>query len=322
MQMAISLAESTHVRTIPNPKVACILVDSEGVIATGVHGESGVEHADVIALRKAAERARNATAYVTLEPCGHVGKTPPCAHALIEAGISRVVYAVKDPIHGGEKELRNAGIDVITSELQPEALFELAPWLHAATCEAPFVTLKIAATLDGFIAAPDGSSKWITSDASRHYVQQIRMGVDGIITSTQTVQMDSPAFTIRDYEVQNQPHVYILGESTIPNFGSLESRYTQIASHDPAAVLQQAQRDGRTHLLIEAGGKVAATFLQANLVNRLIWISAPVLMGDGRKAIAGLGVSSIQEALRPIVERQFMREQDFVTVMRLPRCSH
>lgn len=323
MQQAIELAQNTFVQTLPNPKVACLIVhDSGEVIAQGVHGESGPDHAEVIALSRASTRARGATAYVTLEPCGHLGVTGPCVDALLEAGIKRVVFAVGDPIHGGKNELLERGLEVTGGVLEHNALEGLAPWLHAEVCASPFVTLKIAATLDGYIAAVDGSSQWITSDSSRRYVQQIRLDVDAIVTSTSTVHRDNPRFTVRDYEVNAQPHVYILGRSELRETTHLKDRFTRIDSHNPEDVIKQAVQDKKRHLLIEAGGTIAAAFLRANLVHRIIWMSAPKILGDGKKAVQSLGIESIDSVLQGEVIRQFRIDSDFVTILRMDRCSH
>lgn len=320
---AIALAQNTFVQTLPNPKVACLIVSESGeVLGQGVHGQSGTNHAEVIALSHASTRARGATAYVTLEPCGHFGRTGPCVDALLAAGIKRVVFAVADSIRGGKDALLQQGVEVTGGVCERDAQEGLAHWLHTQECRSPFITLKIAATLDGFIAASDGSSQWITSEASRHYVQQIRLDVDAIVTSTATVQSDNPRFSVRDYEVKFQPHVYVLGTSELFALTHLEGRYTHIESHDPEEVIKQAVRDEKQHLLIEAGGKVAAAFLRANLVNRIIWITAPTILGDGKKAVQGLGIASLDAALQGGVISQFTIDGDFVTILRMDRCSH
>lgn len=320
---AIELAKTTFVQSIPNPKVACLIVSESGeVVGEGVHGQSGKDHAEVIALSKASARARGATAYVTLEPCGHVGATGPCVDALLSAGIKRVVFAVADPVHGGKDALMRQGVKVLEGVCEQEAREGLAHWLHAETCATPFVTLKVAASLDGYIAAVDGSSQWITSKASRVYVQQIRLDVDAIVTSTATVQKDNPRFSVRDYEVKFQPHVYVLGKSAVVETSHLEGRYTHVASHDPRDVVDAATKDGMRHLLIEAGGEVAAAFLRANLVNRIIWVSAPKILGDGKKAVQGLGIESLSSALQGDVINHFAIDDDFVTILRMNRCSH
>lgn len=323
MLQAIELAKMTFVQSIPNPKVACLIVSESGaIVGDGVHGQSGKDHAEVLALSRASDRARGATAYVTLEPCGHTGATGPCVDALLSAGIKRVVFSVVDPVHGGKDALLQQGVEVLGGVCEQEAKEGLAPWLHAETCANPFVTLKVGATLDGYIAAVDGSSQWITSKASRHYVQQIRLDVDAIVTSTATVRIDNPRFSVRDYEVKFQPHVYVLGKSAVVGTSHLEGRYTHVASHDPRDVIDVATRDGVRHLLIEAGGEVAAAFLRANLVNRIIWVSAPKILGDGKKAVQGLGVDSLNSALQGDVINQFAIDGDFVTILRMNRCSH
>lgn len=323
MAYAINLAKQTFVQTLPNPKVACVIVSPAGeIIAEGVHGELGKDHAEVIALGRAGRSAEGATAYVTLEPCAHTGRTGPCVDALHSAGIKRVVFASKDTINGGEAMLRQKHIEVMGGVLEKEASETLAPWLHAVECQTPYVTLKIASTLDGYIAAADGTSQWITSEESRHYVQKIRLDVDGIVTSTNTVKHDNPQYTVRDFGVNFQPHVYVLGKSALENFSHIEGRYTLIDSHNPGDLLDTATADGKKHLLIEAGGKVAGAFLKANLVNRIIWMSAPIVLGDGVSAVQGLGISSLKDALKGQIAEQFMLGGDIITVLRMNRCSH
>lgn len=323
MAYAINLANHTFVQTLPNPKVACVIVNTSGkIVAEGVHGESGIDHAEVIALARAGTDAMGSTAYVTLEPCAHTGRTGPCVDALLSAGIKRVVFAAKDPLNGGEALLRQKGIEVVGGMLEKEATETFAPWLHTVECQTPYVTLKIASTLDGYIAASDGTSQWITSEESRHYVQKIRLEVDGIVTSTNTVKHDNPHYTVRDYAVDVQPHVYVLGKSALENFSNIDGRFTSVHSHNPKDLLDTASTDGKKHLLIEAGGLVAGAFLKANLVNRLIWISAPMMLGDGVSAVKGLGISSLKDALKGQIIEQFAVGEDAVTVLRMNRCSH
>jgi len=323
MRQAIQLADETFVQTLPNPKVACLLVDADGaIVGSGVHGTSGLDHAEVIALRVAGDRAKGSTAYVTLEPCAHQGKTGPCVDALHRAGVSRVVFAVSDPTHGGQKELIAHQMQIASGVLEDEARIGLAPWLHGEECNTPFVTLKVASTLDGYIAAQDGTSKWITSVQSRLLVQQLRLDVDAIVTSTATMREDNPHYTIREYEAMWQPHIYVMGKSDISSATNIAGRSTQIKSHNPLDVLLQATHDGRRHLLVEAGGKVAGAFLKANLVNRILWISAPTILGDGVQAIQGLGARSLKDALRAKVIEQRSQDEDFLTVLQTNRCSH
>lgn len=323
MAHAINLAKQTFVQTVPNPKVACVIVSPTGdIISEGVHGELGKDHAEVIALGRAGTNAIGATAYVTLEPCAHIGRTGPCVDAILSAGIKRVVFATKDPINGGEVVLRQKGIEIVGSVLEKEASETFAPWLHTVECQSPYVTLKIASTLDGYIAAIDGTSQWITSEESRHYVQKIRLEVDGIVTSTNTVKQDNPHFTVRDFAVNFQPQVYVLGKSALENYTNIDGRYTLVNSHNPEYLLDTASADGKKHLLIEAGGRVAGAFLKANLVNRVVWISAPIVLGDGVSAVQGLGISTLKDALKGQIIEQFVLGEDAVTVLRTNRCSH
>jgi len=196
MRRAIALAELGFGSTSPNPIVGCVLVDQGGsVVGEGYHVRAGDPHAEVIALWDAGGRASGATAFITLEPCRHTGRTPPCTQALIDAGVSRVVFAVADPDpvagHGAD-DLRAAGVLVDEGLLADEAARSNAAWLHHARTGRPFVTWKYAATLDGRVAAADGTSRWITGEAARHDVHLLRARSDAIVVGTGTVLADDP----------------------------------------------------------------------------------------------------------------------------------
>lgn len=294
LRAALTLAADVRGAVGPNPRVGCILVDDSGeVVAGGAHLGAGTPHAEAVALAAAGERARGTTAYVTLEPCSHHGRTPPCADALIEAGVACVVYAVADPTAaaGGARTLQEAGIEVEHLPL-PEAESFLEPWLFAVTHDRPFVTYKVASSLDGHVAAADGTSKWITSERAREWAHvSLRAHVDAIAVGSGTFRADAPQLTVRDLNVVKQPVRYVLGDVTAPGFEVIPGR-------DPATALQRMYADGVRHLLLEGGPTVGAAFLIAGLVDELVWFVAPVLLGAGTPAVGDLGIGTLAEGLR------------------------
>jgi diaminohydroxyphosphoribosylaminopyrimidine deaminase/5-amino-6-(5-phosphoribosylamino)uracil reductase len=309
MRRAIDAARAV-VRALPNPRVGCVLLDPDGEeIATGFHRGAGTPHAEADALARAGERAAGATAVVTLEPCNHTGRTPPCAQALIAAGVARVVFAQTDPdptAAGGAETLRAAGIDTEAGVLAEEAAGLNVAWTHAVTTGRPFVTWKYAATLDGLSAAPDGSSKWITGPEARRDVQKFRAEVDAIMAGTGSVLADDPRLTVRD-EGDNplpyalQPLRVIVGESTIPRYYRVFDQTApmlMIQSRDPHTVLQKLAERGIRHVWLEGGPRLAGAFWNAGLIDRVIGYIAPALLGAGRPALEAAATTLAD--LRPI----------------------
>jgi len=308
MRRAIALAASVDIPDGPNPRVGCVILDVEGhAIAEGVHRGAGTAHAEVDALGKAGEAARGATAVVTLEPCDHVGRTGPCSEALIQAGVTRVVFAQADPhalAAGGAQRLRLAGVEVEGGLLAEESARLNEAWTHAVTTGRPFVTWKVAATLDGRVAAADGSSRWISGEAARAEVHRWRQRCDAIAVGTGTVSVDDPHLTARDAEGHLrdvQPLRVVVGMRDIPEGARVldEAAPTlHFRTHDPAEVLDSlAQREVR-HLLLEGGPRLAAAFLAAGAVNQVVWYAAPLLLGAGSPALADLGVTTLGDAIR------------------------
>ena len=294
MTQALALASEVLGAVGPNPRVGCVLVAPDGtVVGRGAHLGAGTPHAEAVALDDAGDAARGATAYVTLEPCNHYGRTPPCAQALIDAGVAAVRYAIPDPTTsaGGAQTCRRAGMDVAQGPLSDEAAEFLEPWLFAVTHHRPFVTCKIASTLDGYIAAADGSSRWITGPQARTWVQGLRAQVDAIAVGAGTYRVDDPALTVREFPVVSQPRRYVLGDvAAADGFEVLPGR-------DVHAALQRMYEDGVRHLLLEGGATVVAAFLAAGFVDDLVWFTAPKMLGAGTPAVADLGVSTIEDAL-------------------------
>lgn len=287
MRTAISALAETPV-VFPNPRVACIIADEDGnEIARGIHPGAGQPHAEVFALRAAGERAKGATAIVTMEPCNHTGRTGPCSQALIDAGIKRVVFAQHDPnpqAAGGAETLRAAGIEVIGGVLEEDSRALNREWTFSVVMKRPFVTWKYAATLDGRIAASDGTSRWISSEASRTDTHLLRARCDAIAVGTGTWEADQPALNVRlDNYTGPQPLRVVLGMRDI----AAPDDVLHIRSHDPQEILETLAAREIRHLLIEGGPKVAGAFLNASAIDEVIAYFAPALMGAGMNAIEG-----------------------------------
>ncbi len=295
----------------PNPRVGCVLLDRDGhTLAEGFHRGAGTPHAEVAALCAARDRGAvvtGSTAVVTLEPCNHTGRTGPCTEALLGAGVARVVYAVDDPNQaaaGGAQVLRSAGVDVVGGVRRVEAERLLGPWLFAVRHGRPFVTLKIASTLDGRVAAADGTSRWITSAQSRAHAHRVRAEVDAIAVGTGTALADDPSLTARgedDAPVPHQPLRVVVGHRDVPPGARLRGpggELVTVPTREVGEVLDVlAQREVR-HLLVEGGPRLATAFLRAGVVDRVHAYLAPVLLGAGTPSVQDLGVATLAEALR------------------------
>lgn len=298
MRRAIDAA-ATVVRTLPNPRVGCVLLAPDGrEIATGVHRGAGTPHAEIDALTQAGDDARGATAVVTLEPCHHEGRTGPCSQALIDAGIAKVVFAQIDPNReaaGGSAALKAAGVEVEAGVMAEEAADLNEEWTFAMTAGRPFVTWKYAATMDGLSAAPDGSSKWITSEEARQDVQRFRAGVDAIVAGTGAVLADDPRLTVRDEEglplpYEQQALRVVVGETTIPNYYRVFDRVAPtlvIQSRDPEVVLGKLVENQIRNVWLEGGPRLAGGFWKAGVIDRVIGYIAPAMLGSGRAALEG-----------------------------------
>lgn len=308
MRRALELAAKPGVPLGPNPRVGCVLVSPTGtVVGEGFHRGAGSPHAEVVALHQAGPAAAGATAVVTLEPCNHTGRTPPCSQALIDSGVAKVIYAMPDPTPaaaGGAATLQAAGVAVISGLESNAALHLNRAWLHGLHHDRPLVTWKFAASLDGRIAAQDGTSQWISSASARRDVHQLRAQVDTILVGTGTAIADNPSLTIRDEEgtpVPHQPVRAVMGKRKLPESAHLldSTAATMIlATRDPHAALAQLFAAGRRHVLLEGGATLAAAFLQAGLVDELIVYVAPVLLGTGLAAVGDLGVTTLADAHR------------------------
>jgi diaminohydroxyphosphoribosylaminopyrimidine deaminase/5-amino-6-(5-phosphoribosylamino)uracil reductase len=338
MRAALALARRGLGQVWPNPAVGCVLVRDDSIVGRGWTQPGGRPHAETEALRRAGPAARGATAYVSLEPCSHWGRTPPCADALINAGVARVVAAIDDPdprvAGAGIGRLRAAGIAVATGIGAPEAADINAGFFTRQRLGRPLVTLKLATSLDGKIATGTGDSQWITGSSARAHTHKLRAENDAIMVGTGTVLADNPQLTCRlpglgrhspirvvlDRHLRVPPAAHVIAEAaTTPTWvltlraADLARRGTFLASGvvlieveadaegriDPAAALQALGGRGLTRLLVEGGASLAATLLRAGLVDRLVWMHAPLLIGaNGIPAVADFGLAALAGAPR------------------------
>jgi diaminohydroxyphosphoribosylaminopyrimidine deaminase/5-amino-6-(5-phosphoribosylamino)uracil reductase len=344
MQLALEIAEWGVGYVSPNPMVGCVIVDSEGnKIGQGYHERYGQAHAEVNAVESVTDRSllKNATVYVTMEPCAHQGKTPPCAELLAGLPIDRVVVAMQDPtakVNGkGIKKLWENDIQVDVGLMKSEAERLNEFFLHYENYNRPFVTLKIAQTLDGYIAAPDGSSEWITGEDSREMVHEWRSRYDAVMVGRNTALLDNPRLTVRHVEGRQPRRIVIDGKLELPKdlnlFTDQYEEKTIILTHnkekfeneaDPMLSMLQSdyfrgstllvpEKDGHTDLneglkklaaehkmtsiLVEAGQNLASALLRERLVDKVACFIAPKMLGGGTRSVMGMGIQHINEIL-------------------------
>ena len=320
MRRALALAERGFYTTQPNPRVGCVIAHGEVVVGEDWHRRAGEPHAEVHALHEAGARARGASVYVTLEPCAHHGRTPPCADALIAAGVARVVAAIRDPnprvADGGFAKLRAAGVDVATGLCEREARALNEGFLSRMERGRPWVRLKIAASLDGRTALASGESKWITSEAARDDVQRWRARSSAILTGIGTVLADDPRLTVRLDEPHVPPARVVLDASlrTPANSHVLDGGVPTLVAHakhaspgdarfdrverfavdadggklDLTTILTDLATREINELQVEAGPILSGSFLASGLVDELLLYVAPILLGDTARPIANL----------------------------------
>lgn len=307
MAAAIEQSDRVKGRTYPNPPVGAVILDRDGQIAgVGATAPTGGPHAEIVALRRAGERAAGGTAVVTLEPCNHFGRTPPCVDALLAAGVAEVAFAVADPnpvAAGGTARLTESGVLVHPGVLSDAvAGGPLREWLHKQRTGMPHVTWKFAASVDGRSAAADGTSKWITGEAARADVHRRRAAADAIIAGTGTVFADDPALTARLPDgslADHQPLRVVVGMREISPDATVlndDSRTMVIRTRDPHEVVQALS--DRTDILLEGGPTLAGAFLRAGVIDRILAYVAPILLGGPVMAVDEVGVSSITQAHR------------------------
>ncbi len=299
-----ALQESRKARYLapPNPWVGCILENNGEVVGRGHTQPPGKPHAEPMALKAAGERAEGATAYVTLEPCCHTGRTPPCTKALIAAGVKKVHIGVLDPdrrVSGeGAAALQRAGIEV-TKEQAPELIEEeLAPYLHFRKTGLPYVVLKTATSIDGRVAAADGTSQWITCEEARRDVHIERDLAQAIVVGSGTALADKPALTVRHVPRQSiKPALRVLIDRR-GRISTKEQPFDLVHQGDLLSLLQELAKQDVMQVLIEGGPTLHSAFLQENLVQRLIVYLGPKLLGDAGTPLAALPITTLAEATK------------------------
>lgn len=348
MRRALSLAERGWGQVSPNPLVGAVVVKDGAVVGEGYHAAFGRDHAEVMALGKAGAQARGSTVYVTLEPCNHHGKTPPCAEALLAAGVSRVVIAVLDPhpvAAGGADRLRDSGVTVDVGVCETEARELNAPFLHAVRADRPWVTLKLAVSIDGAVADHTRKTGWLTGPEARAEVHRWRAQHDAVGVGMGTVLADDPALTVRDAKAPRVPPVRVVfsrsGRLPVTSVLARSARDVPVLvmAHDPdpayeatlnemgvelvpGASLGEALRALRTRgvhsILIEGGARLAGALMFDGLVDRLIVFTAPVVLGAGAlNAFLLAPAQRAEQAQRMrIVQRQAFGD-DLMTVYAL-----
>jgi diaminohydroxyphosphoribosylaminopyrimidine deaminase/5-amino-6-(5-phosphoribosylamino)uracil reductase len=306
MVRALELAATVRGTTAPNPWVGAVVVSAAGeVIGEGATAPPGGPHAERTAIAQAAERhpdaLEGATLYVTLEPCAHTGRTPPCVDAILDTGIARVVVGVRDPderVSGkGKEALEEHGVEVATGVLEDEITDQLAPYLKHRRTGEPWVVLKLAATVDGRTAAPDGTSKYLTGEAARRDVHRLRADSDAVLVGAGTVRTDDPELTVRtDPPPERQPLRVVLGEA--PEGARI--RPALELRGDLRDVLKELGRRGVLQVLVEGGPTVAHQFHHAGLVDRYVFYLAPALFGgdDAKPMFTGAGAVSLDRLWR------------------------
>lgn len=351
MSRALELAAKGKGQTSPNPMVGAVVVSGGKIVGEGYHKKAGTDHAEIVALKKAGKKSVGATLYVNLEPCSHTGKTGPCTESVISAGIRRVVYASNDPdkrVSGkGADKLRRAGIKVTSRILAREAEQLNECYLFSQRHQRPFVILKLAQSLDGRIATSTGDSKWISSDDCRRLVHALRSEVDAVVVGAETVRRDNPKLTVRHVKGRSPYRIVLVGKSPIPTTRHILSDNTdhktivavtksealtqplnRIKKHgvdiwklpgkgnqvDPKAFLREADRRSIRSILVEGGSAIATSFLQQKLVDKLILITAPRLIGDGQNSVGDLRISRIADSISFDRESRFELGGDQVFV--------
>ncbi len=306
MMRALEIASGSDSVTHPNPRVGAVLLDGAGiVIGAGFHLGPGRPHAEITALAEAGAAARGATAVVTLEPCSHFGRTGPCTDALIAAGVGRVVFGQCDPnpvASGGAEVLRAAGVDVEAGVLADEARTLNPIWSFAMENRRPLVTWKFAATVDGRVAAADGTSRWISGDSARAEVHALRAAADAVVVGTGTVLADDPQLTARRAGgslMSRQPLRVVVGKRDIPASAQVLNASAPTlawANGDLPDLLSELFARDIHHALLEGGPTLAAAFLQEDLLDRVVAYVGPKVLGSGPSLIGSLGVHTMSQA--------------------------
>ena len=286
----------------PNPNVSAAIYGADGsLIADGFHNRTmSVDHAEVVALKKAGAAARGATMVVSLEPCAHTGTTPPCVQAIIDAGISTVIYAVADPnpiAAGGAEKLADAGIAVEYRESKELSYVQRA-WLHKEKTGRPLMLWKVATTLDSKVAASDGTSQWITGPESRADVQELRAQSDAILIGTNTALVDNPHLIPRGHTAR--PVRIISGEQEVPATNRVfdkEARTISVKSKSIPELMKVLSDEGFSQVLVEAGPTLGSALMASGNIDELIIYQAPKMLGAGKEFVSRLGISTLADHL-------------------------
>lgn len=302
LERALELAAAAAGRGSPNPTVGAVLVRDGEVVGEGVSEPAGGPHAEVLALAAAGDRARGSTLYVTMEPCTHHGRTPPCVEAIVQAGVARVVAGCLDPnpeAAGGLARLRERGVETELDERE-EARLQNEAWRTWTAARRPYVTYKVAVALDGRVVVP--GRRWVTGDESRRRVHELRGQSDAVAVGMGTLRADNPRLDARDVDAPRQPRRLVFGRGPLPDGSELELRSGAIA--DELAALAA---EGVQSLLLEGGPTLATSFLRAGVVDRVLVFVAPVLSGSGPHLVA--------ELPEPIELRELRAEQIGVDIL-------
>lgn len=328
MAQAIKLAQKAEGKTSPNPMVGCVIVKNGHIIGEGYHHKAGEPHAEILAFEEAGDKANGATLYVTLEPCCIFGRTPPCTQAIINNKIRRVVVGVTDPnpkINGrGLEILKNAGISISTGVMKKECADLIKPYAKYITTGMPFVTIKYAQSLDGRLATKNGSSQWISSPAALKYAHQLRSQSDAVLVGAGTANLDNPKLTVRLVKGNNPIRVVLSKSGKLKKnlrllndkkartiiITSASTKFPkncetiQISANkgsiDIKAALLELGKIGVVNLLVEGGAETITGFLKSKLADRIIVISAPIIIGDGISAVGDLNIKTIDRSLKLI----------------------
>jgi len=287
----------------PNPNVSAAIYGADGsLISEGFHNRKvSLDHAEVVALKKAGSAARGATMVISLEPCAHTGTTPPCVQAIIDAGIAKVIYAVADPnpiAAGGAQKLADAGI-VVEHRESAELSFVQRAWLHKERTGRPLMIWKVATTLDSKVAASDGTSQWITGPESREDVQELRAQSDAILIGTNTALVDNPHLIPRGHEAR--PVRVICGEQEVPATNKVfdnEARTIVVKSKSIPELIKVLSDEGFNQVLVEAGPTLGSALMASGNIDELIVYQAPKMLGAGKEFVSHLGISTLNDHLK------------------------
>ncbi len=330
MKYAITLAKRSRNRTLPNPQVGAIVVKDDKIVGEGYHKKAGGPHAEVYAINSAGKRSKGGTLYVTLEPCSHYGRTPPCTDLIIKTGIKKVFVSMIDPnplVSGkGVEILKSSGIDVEVGLLEEEARDLNEVYIKNVTRKMPYIIFKSAMTLDGRTATKNGDSKWVTSDVSRSIVHRLRSNVEGVMVGIGTVLKDNPSLTthgieddcpwriIVDSRLRIPSHARVLNDRfrdktlVVTTYNAQRQKIKHLETKG-IRIIQVASKEGRVdlkrmlrklyelniyRLLVEGGATLAGGLLKEKLIDRIIFFIAPRIIGDGRGVFEGFGFSHIK----------------------------